>query len=97
MELNIKAIHFDTNERLEQFIAKKADKLERRYPAATLMEVTLKVVKPETAMNKNAIVKVTIPQENEMVADKTADSFEEAVDRCLDAIERQLEKNKNGK
>lgn len=23
MELNIKAIHFDTNERLEQFIAKK--------------------------------------------------------------------------
>ena len=91
MELNIKAIHFDTNERLEQFIAKKADKL------ATLMEVTLKVVKPETAMNKNAIVKVTIPQENEMVADKTADTFEEAVDRCLDAIERQLEKNKNGK
>ena len=33
MELNIKAIHFDTNERLEQFIAKKADKLEPPQPS----------------------------------------------------------------
>lgn len=29
------------------------------------------------------------------MAAKTADSFEEAVDLCLEAIEKQLEKRKN--
>ncbi len=60
----------------------------------TAADFTLKVVKPETAMNKEAVVKVTVPQQNEIVATKTADSFEEAVDLALEAIERQLEKNK---
>ena len=48
-------------------------------------------------MNKEAVVKVTVPQQPEIVATKTADSFEEAVDLCLEAIERQLEKNKEKK
>ncbi len=44
-------------------------------------------------MNKEAVVKVTGPQE-ETVATKVADSFEEAIDLCLEAIDRQLEKKK---
>ncbi|MDE5661100.1 MAG: HPF/RaiA family ribosome-associated protein, partial [Muribaculaceae bacterium] len=56
----------------------------------------LRVVKPETAMNKEAVVKALAPQE-EVVATKVADSFEEAVDLALEAIERQLEKNKDKK
>ncbi|MBD5203108.1 MAG: ribosome-associated translation inhibitor RaiA [Bacteroides sp.] len=95
MDINIKAIHFDIAEKLTAFINKKLERLARHNPSVTTAEVSLKVVKPETAMNKQAIVKVLVPQQDEIVADKTADSFEEAVDLCLEAVERQLEKIKN--
>ena len=56
-----------------------------------------KVIKPETSLNKEAIVRFTVPQLDEFVADKTADSFEEAIDVAIEAIEKQLEKAKNKK
>lgn len=97
MEVKIKAIHFDISERLTEFINKKAERLGRHNAEMTDVDVTLKVVKPATAMNKEAIVKVTAPQQEDVVATKTADTFEEAVDLCLEAIGRQLEKRKNPK
>lgn len=95
MEVKIQAIHFDATQKLVEFINKKIARLERHYADLTLAQVTLKVVKPETAMNKEAQVKITAPQSFEMVAKKTADTFEEAVDLCLEAVEKQLEKRKN--
>lgn len=94
METKIKAIHFDMSEKLESYINKKVDKFVRRFDAVSEVEVTLKVVKPETAANKEVGVKVTV-KGAEFFASKTADSFEEAVKHCLDALEPQLEKNKN--
>lgn len=93
MEVKIKAIHFDVSEKLTAFINKKIEKVCRRYDAVTQAEVTLKVVKPETAMNKEVGIKLLVPP-TEVFASKTADSFEEAVDLCLDALEKPLEKNK---
>lgn len=95
METKIKAIHFDITDKLVEFINKKVDKMTRRFEAVTEVEVTLKVVKPETSMNKEAGMKMVIPQAADLFASKTADTFEEAIDLCLDALERQLEKNKN--
>lgn len=92
MEVKIQAIHFDIADHLVEFINKKAQRLTRRYDAITDIDVTLKVVKPETAMNKEAVIKAVAPQIEDIVATKTADSFEEAVDLALEAIERQLEK-----
>ncbi|MDE5635521.1 MAG: HPF/RaiA family ribosome-associated protein [Muribaculaceae bacterium] len=97
MEIRIQAIHFDASQKLEEFINRKAERLARRFASISLIDVTLKVVKPETAMNKEAIVKAVVPQQDDMVADKTADTFEEAIDMCLEAIERQLEKVKGRK
>ena len=94
MDIRIQAIHFDASEKLEAFISKKAERLARHFPAITAVDVTLKVVKPETANNKEALVKVTIPQQDEYVATKVADTFEEAVDTALEALDRQMEKNK---
>lgn len=94
MEATIKAIHFDISEKLVSFINKKIDKLVRRYESIADADVTLKVVKPETAMNKEAQVKLLIPQTPDLFASKTADTFEEAVDLCLRALEPQLEKLK---
>lgn len=97
MEAKIKAIHFDATDKLVSFINKKIDKMARRFEAITEAEVTLKVVKPETAMNKEASVKLSVPPAADLFASKTADTFEEAVDLCLDALERQLEKNKESR
>lgn len=97
MEINIQAINFDITEKLTAFINKKVEKLTRRFTAINLVDIKLTVVKPETAMNKEAIVKLQVPQQDDLVADKTADTFEEAIDLCLDALERQLEKIKNRK
>lgn len=94
MDVRIQAIHFDANERLENFINKKVERLARRNAAITAVDVTLRVTKPETAMNKEALVKVFTPGEPELVANKTADTFEEAIDTCLEALDTQLERAK---
>ena len=97
MEVQINAIHFDITEKLTAFINKKLDKLSRRYETITGVDVTLKVVKPETSMNNEAAVLLTVPTSEDLFASKTADSFEEAIDLCLEALERQLEKLKGKK
>ena len=48
-------------------------------------------------MNKEALIKIMVPQHDDSVASKVADTFEEAVDLCLEAIEKQLEKKKGKK
>ncbi|MDE6160994.1 MAG: ribosome-associated translation inhibitor RaiA [Muribaculaceae bacterium] len=94
MNTKIQAIHFAITEALKAFISKKTERLARRYPDITETEVTLKVVKPETSMNKEALIMITVPAREDLVATKVADSFEEAVDLCLEALDRQLEKIK---
>ncbi len=94
MDINIKSIHFDATERLQDFITKKLNRLARHNEDIAVAEVTLKVVKPETAMNKEAGIKLSIPQQDDIFASKVADTFEEAIDLSIEALERQLEKVK---
>lgn len=94
MEIRIQALHFEISNRLEAFINKKIDKLVRRNETVAGADVTLKVIKPETSMNKEVVIRISLPQREDIVATKTADSFEEAVDLALEAIDRQLEKFK---
>lgn len=97
MELNIKAIHFDITDKLTAFVNKKIDKLTRRYENISGVEVNLRLVKPETAMNKEAGIKISVPGSEDLFASKTADTFEEAIDLSLEALEKQLEKLKGRK
>ena len=93
MEVRIQSIHFDASEQLQSFIQKKTAKLEKYYDDIKKVEVSLKVVKPETAENKEAGVKVLVPN-GELYASKICDTFEEAIDVCVDALEKQLVKYK---
>lgn len=93
MEIRIQSIHFDATEQLQAFIQKKAVKLEKFYDEIKMVEVTLKVVKPETASNKEAGIKVMVPNA-EFYANKICDSFEQAVDESLEALGKQLVKHK---
>jgi ribosomal subunit interface protein len=97
MEIKINAIHFDATEKLNDFINKKVDKLGKYNEEISNADVILKVVKPETAMNKEASVKLNVPQRDDLFASKVADTFEEAIDLCVDALKRQLEKAKKDK
>ena len=93
MEIRIQSIHFDASEQLQAFIQKKVSKLEKFYEDIKKVEVSLKVVKPETAENKEAGVKVLIPNGG-FYASKICDTFEEAVDISIEALEKQLVKYK---
>lgn len=94
MDIRIQAIHFDASEKLVSFINKKIERLVRHNVNISDADVTLKVIKPESAMNKEVLIKITAPQHEDLVASKTADSFEEAIDLALEAIDRQLDKKK---
>lgn len=97
MDVNIKSIHFDATEKLQDFIIKKINRLARHNESISNAEVTLKVFKPETSMNKEAGIKISVPQQDDIFASKVANSFEEAVDLSIEALERQLEKIKGRK
>ena len=96
MEVRIQSIHFDAAEKLQQFIEKKVSKLERISDDLSTAEVILKVVKPETAENKEAKITVLAPN-MEFFASKVCDTFEEAVDLCVEALEKQIKKAKEKK
>ena len=92
MEVSVKTIKFDATDKLQEFIQKKVKKLEKFCSDIRKVEVSLKVVKPETAMNKEASIRVSAG--SELFAEKVCDTFEEAIDNCLDALLKQLQKNK---
>ena len=93
MEVRIQSIHFDASEQLQVFIQKKVAKLENYYDDIKKVEVSLKVVKPETAENKEVGVKVIVPN-GDFYASKICDTFEEAIDLSVEAVEKQLVKYK---
>lgn len=93
MDIKIQSIHFDATEQLQAFIQKKVTKLEKHNADVQTVEVLLKVVKPETAANKEVGVKVHIPN-GEFYANKICDSFEQSVDECVEALDKQLLKHK---
>ena len=93
MEIRIQSIHFDATEQLQAFIQKKVSKLEKYYEDIKKVEVSLKVVKPETAENKEAGVKVLVAN-GEFYASKICDTFEEAIDVSVEALGKQLVKYK---
>lgn len=93
MNIVINAIRFDTSEGLESFIEKKISKLERYFDGIIKAEVFLKIVKPETAENKHVEVRMSVPN-GELFAEKTGNSFEEAVDEAMNALKKQLNRYK---
>jgi putative sigma-54 modulation protein len=92
MEIKIQAIRFEPTEKLQDFIHKKVGKLDKFSDEIRKVEVSLKVVKPETAMNKEVSIRVNAG--TELFAEKVCDTFEEAIENCMDALVKQLQKMK---
>lgn len=93
MEIRIQDVHFDATEALKSFIQKKVSKLDQYYDGILSAEVTLKVIKPETAANKEAQIRLAVAGQD-LFASKTSDTFEESIDADVDALQKQLMKFK---
>ncbi len=93
MNINIQAINFDATEKLQEYVNKKGSKLQKFFDDIQTLDVYMKVVKPETAQNKEVEIKVSAPNV-EFFASKTCDTFEEAFVLSLEAIEKQVKKHK---
>ena len=94
MKLNTQAVNFEIAERLEKHIEKKTKRYEKLLPESAEMEIRLTVVKPETNLNKETTIRV-LGLGSELFAQKVCDTFEEGIDDCLEAVEKQLEKSKD--
>jgi putative sigma-54 modulation protein len=93
MKLRVQSINFDATKSLESYVEKKTAKLNKLFDEIMHVEVYLKVIKPETATNKEAEIKISIPSAD-FFASKICDTFEEAVDLSVDALEKQVRKYK---
>jgi putative sigma-54 modulation protein len=93
MDIRIQSIHFEVSKQLQEFTQKKVNKLEKLCDDITTAEVSFKVIKPETVDNKEAGIKLFVPGET-LYARKVCNTFEQAVDDTLEALEKQILKYK---
>lgn len=93
MNVKIQSVKFDADKKLTDFVEHKLSKLDRLFERIVDAEVILKLDKNYEQGNKVAIVKVEVPGDV-LTAERQCKSFEEAVDQCLDAIKKQIEKHK---
>ena len=89
MITRIQAVHFDASQQLQEFVEKKVSKLEKLCDESATLEVSMKLIKPETAMNKEVSLSL-----GDIFVSKVADKFEDALLDCIDALRVKIEKNK---
>ncbi|MCQ2332420.1 MAG: HPF/RaiA family ribosome-associated protein [Paludibacteraceae bacterium] len=90
MKVNIQAVNFEIAKKLNDYIEKKCSRFERHLKDNDELMIKLTLVKRETAMNKEAQVRI-----GNLFAEKVCDTFEEAIANCIDALYGQLERRKN--
>ena len=95
MNIQLTTVHFTADQKLIDFVHKKVPKLDTYFEGIIGAEVILKVVKPETANNKVAEIKLSIPGADYLFSEKQADSFEESIDLAIEAVRKQLTKFKD--
>lgn len=93
MVTRVQTIHFDASKQLLEFVEKKVAKLEKLCEDATSLEVAMKLIKPETAMNKEVSLRLSAAG-GEMFSSKVCDTFEDALLESIDALKAQIEKKR---
>lgn len=93
MNIKISSLHFKADKKLEDFINEKLTKLEKLHDAIMGVDVMLKLENTDKPENKIVELRMKI-KGNDLISEKSAKSFEEATDLAIDALKRQLQKNK---
>ncbi|HPX04500.1 MAG TPA: ribosome-associated translation inhibitor RaiA [Tenuifilaceae bacterium] len=93
MNVKIQSIKFDADKKLIDFINSKVNKLDRFYDNILSAEVFLRLENSQDLENKIAEIRLDIPG-NDLFAERKCKTFEEAIDECVDALKRQVDKHK---
>jgi putative sigma-54 modulation protein len=93
MQVQIHSVHFDADQRLIAFVENKLSKLNTFHDHIISCEVFLRVEKNDARENKLSEVKIHAPGVD-FFAKRRASSFEASVDEAVEAIRRQILKQK---
>lgn len=94
MNVRIQSVKFDADKRLIEFIQKKMDRLDRFVERSDGAEVVLRLDHDQERGNKVVTTTLRIPG-SDIHVEERAHTFEEAVDKSMDIIKRQVEKAKD--
>jgi putative sigma-54 modulation protein len=94
MKLQMHSIRFDADQKLIDFIQKKADKLDKFFDRIIDGEVFLRLDKDNNMENKIVEIKLNIPR-NQLFARERSKSFEAASDMAIEALKKQIKKHKD--
>ena len=94
MNISIKTVHFDADQKLLEFVQKKLDKLATFHDRITKVEVYLKLESMAHAIKEKVVeIKIHIPKQDCFVK-ATAKTFQTAFDEAFNSITLQLIKKK---
>ncbi|NGM61323.1 ribosome-associated translation inhibitor RaiA [Sphingobacterium sp. SGG-5] len=93
MNITVQSIKFDADQKLIDFIKRKAAKLEQYLDNIIEGVCYLRLENVEDEANKVAELKLNIPG-SQLFAKAQAKSFEEATDIAVESIRRQINKHK---
>jgi putative sigma-54 modulation protein len=93
MKLQMHSIHFDADQKLINFIQRKADKLDTYYDQIIDGEVFMRLDKNDKSENKIVEIKLNVPGK-QFFAKSQNDSFEAAADDAVEGLRRQIKKHK---
>ena len=93
MKVMINSVHFKADQKLEEFITQKVEKLCAKYSEVISAEVSLKLDNTDTPENKITDIRLVL-RGDDLFASKQIKSFEESTDVAIDALKKQLEKYK---
>jgi putative sigma-54 modulation protein len=93
MKVNINAVHFKTDAKLEEFITDKVGKLYQFFEEVISADVILKLDSNEKVKDKIVEVRLVI-RGNDLFAKKESKSFEDAIDQAVEALRKQITKHK---
>ncbi|HOG41656.1 MAG TPA: HPF/RaiA family ribosome-associated protein [Bacteroidales bacterium] len=87
MEIKVQSIKFDADQKLLDFIDNKVGKIAKYYEDIVRTEVNLSLL--ADPQNKNVKIIVYIPG-TEIIVEKNADTFEEAIVDCVGVLKGAL-------
>jgi putative sigma-54 modulation protein len=93
MNIKVNSVHFDADQKLIDHVNKKVTKLGQFFDGIIEAEVFLRLQNVHDDENKIAEVKLLIPG-NDLFVKKQSKTFEEAVNKAVDTLNRQVTKYK---
>jgi putative sigma-54 modulation protein len=93
MDIKINTVHFDADQKLIDHVNKKVNKLGQFFDGIIGAEVFLRLENVQDDENKITEIRLQIPG-NDLFVKKQAKTFEEAVNKAVDTLYRQVTKYK---